>query len=67
MFSRGRLILTHTRSRLSAQTSRAIVCLGSWSTLDMVKTSDLAVALKAVPDSVEGDTDTLMEGGWDDV
>ncbi|KDR79571.1 hypothetical protein GALMADRAFT_47315, partial [Galerina marginata CBS 339.88] len=31
LFSRGRLILSHTRSRLSPQSTRALLCLGSWS------------------------------------
>ncbi|KIJ16147.1 hypothetical protein PAXINDRAFT_76130, partial [Paxillus involutus ATCC 200175] len=31
LFSRGCLIITHTRSHLSAQTTRALLCLGAWS------------------------------------
>ncbi|KIJ09043.1 hypothetical protein PAXINDRAFT_88030, partial [Paxillus involutus ATCC 200175] len=33
IFSRGQLLLSHVRSRLSAQTTRAILCLGGWSHL----------------------------------
>jgi hypothetical protein len=65
VFSRGRLMLTHTRSRLSAETSRAILCLGTWSSLDMVKTSSLAASLRGIPDAAAGDIDMLMEDGWD--
>ncbi|PIL31003.1 hypothetical protein GSI_05696 [Ganoderma sinense ZZ0214-1] len=37
LFSHGQLILSHVRSRLSAQTMRAILCVGSWSVLNLVK------------------------------
>jgi hypothetical protein len=45
LFSRGRLVLSHTRSRLATQTTRAILCLGAWSKMGLVKDTDvLAVA-----------------------
>ena len=34
LFSRGRLILSHTRSRLSVTSTRALLCLGSWYSID---------------------------------
>jgi hypothetical protein len=46
IFSRGRLILSHICNRLSAQTTHALLCLGSWSLLGMVRDEDvLKVAL----------------------
>lgn len=46
LFSRGRLILSHTRSRLSTESTRALLCLGSWSLAGLVKDSDVeAVAV----------------------
>jgi hypothetical protein len=65
VFSRGRLILSHTRSRLSAQTSRAIICLGCWSTLDMAKSATLARVFKNVREAELGEVETLFEDGWD--
>jgi hypothetical protein len=41
VFSRGRILLSHIRNRLSAQSTRAIVCLGSWSLLGLIKDSDI--------------------------
>jgi hypothetical protein len=31
VFSRGRLLLPYVRNRLSAQSTRALLCLGYWS------------------------------------
>jgi hAT family C-terminal dimerisation region len=46
LFSRGRLLLSHTRSRLSVSSTRALLCLGSWSLNGLVKDEDaMAVAL----------------------
>jgi hypothetical protein len=64
LFSRGRLIVTHTRSRLSAQTTRALLCLGAWSLLGLVKTEDV-LAVAALADA-EGDEEAL-EDGWDSI
>jgi hypothetical protein len=65
VFSRGRLILSHVRNRLSSQTTRALLCLGSWSLLGLVKDKDvLNVAL--MPD-VEGEEEIELEDGWDSI
>lgn len=46
LFSRGRLVLSHTRSRLSVASTRALLCLGSWSLKGLVRDEDVtAVAL----------------------
>lgn len=59
IFSRGRLVLSHIRNRLSAQSTRAILCLGTWSKLGYVHDSDLNDAV-SVPDdgSVPGNRQT---------
>lgn len=63
-FSRGRRLLSHVRSRLSAQTTRAVLCVGDWSRLDLIKTDDVR-SVTAMPD-VEGDeSDYEMEDGWE--
>ncbi|KIL65169.1 hypothetical protein M378DRAFT_52957, partial [Amanita muscaria Koide BX008] len=41
LFSRGRILLSHLRNRMSAQTTRALLCLGSWSRLKLVKDEDV--------------------------
>jgi hAT family C-terminal dimerisation region len=66
VFSKGRLLLSHVRSRLSAQTTRAILCLGSWSLQGFVKDSD-ARAIAMLPDVEGDDLDFEMEEGWDKI
>ncbi len=41
LFSRGNLILSHTYSRLSVASTRALLCLGSWSLLGLVRDEDV--------------------------
>ncbi|KAG5641758.1 hypothetical protein H0H81_011016, partial [Sphagnurus paluster] len=50
VFSKGRLLLSHVRNRLSAQSTRALICLGYWSKLGYVKNSDLLTAA-SLPDA----------------
>lgn len=70
VFSRGHLLLPHVRNRLSAQMTRALMCLGDWSVLGFVEDEDvLAVAhLPEVPEE-EGneDGDVFMPNGWDTI
>ena len=48
IFSRGRLLLSHVRNRLSVQSTRALMCLGTWSELGYVRDEDvLAVTVQA--------------------
>jgi hypothetical protein len=62
-FSRGRLLLSHVRSRLSVQSTRALLCVGSWSLLGLVRDEDV---LGAVADTELGDKDEPeLEKGWD--
>jgi hypothetical protein len=63
LFSRGRLILTHVRSRLLMQSTRALVCLGSWSLLNLVKADDL----KAAAQLPEVNEEQVLEDGWDKI
>lgn len=51
LFSHGRLLLLHTRSRLSVQTTQALLCLGSWSLAGLVRDEDVKAV--AVLDEVE--------------
>lgn len=62
VFSKGRIAVNHLRNRLSAQSTRAILCLNSWYHADIVKAVDLN---KATADpGVEGDSE-FYEEDWD--
>ena len=41
VFSQGRLLLSHIRNRLLSQLIRALMCLGSWCQLGLVKGADM--------------------------
>ena len=41
LFSHGHLVLSHTRSRLSVKSTRALLCLGSWSLKGLVRDEDV--------------------------
>lgn len=64
LFSRGRLLLSHVRSRLSVQTTRAVLCLNSWSTNELVKTEDV-LAVSKEDDIPEGVLEPELIRGWD--
>lgn len=63
LFSKGCLLLSHVRSRLTAQSTRALLCLGYWSCLNLVKTEDV-VKISSLPD-VEDANEQELEDGWD--
>jgi hAT family C-terminal dimerisation region len=63
IFSRGRLILSHICNRLSAQTTHALLYLGSWSLLGMVRDED--VLKVALLQDVEGEEEVELMDGWD--
>lgn len=63
MFSRGHLILFYTRNRLSVESTRAIICLESWSLLNLIKDDDI----RDVAELEEGDEeeDADLDDGWE--
>ena len=63
LFSCGHLLLSHVRSQLLAQSTRALLCLGTWSTLGLVKDSDVKKVTEL--EDVEG-KDTLADD-WDKI
>ena len=65
VFSHGRLILSHVWSRLSAQSTRALLCLRNWSMLGYIKDSDVEVVARMR--DVEGDEEEELEEGWDSI
>ena len=62
VFSKGRLLLSHIRNRLSAQSTRALLCLGAWSKLGFVDIDDLNLAA-SLPD-VTGE-EMWTDDEWD--
>ena len=61
-FSKGQLLLSHVRSRLSVQSTRALLCLGSWSLKGFVKDGDVLSAASQ-PDLVGEEPGIAL--GWD--
>ena len=64
VFSKGRLVLSHVRNGLLVQSMRALMCLGAWSKMGLVKDKDLIEAGK-LPD-VDGD-ESELDSDWDDI
>ena len=65
MFSQGRLLLSHIRSRLSVQSTRALMCLGVWSKLGFVTDSDVKAAVVVLPELNEEDDEIELDIHWD--
>ena len=61
VFSKGRLLISHIRNRLSAQSTHALLCLGYWSKMGFVSLEDLK-AVASLPDVKEGETWFVDEG-----
>jgi hypothetical protein len=59
----NRNLLSHVRNRLSNQSVRALLCLGSWSQLGLVK--DVDIRKVVVMDDVKGNEDAELPDGWD--
>ena len=62
VFSKGRILLSHVRSRLSVQSTRALMCVGAWSLLGFVKDKDV-IAATTLPE-IEGDEEE-PDNNWD--
>jgi hypothetical protein len=62
VFSKGRILLSHLRSRLSVQSTRALMCLGVWSKMGYVKDTDVKSA--TILPEVDGEEEELAEN-WD--
>ena len=61
VFSKGHLLISHIRNRLSAQSTRALLCLGYWSKMGFIKLEDLKAAA-TLPD-VEKD-EVFSDNEW---
>src|ERR1700678_2511626 len=65
VFSQGRIILSHLRSRLSVQSTRALMCIGVWSCLGYVNDSDIAAAVMQPEVPVNKKEGQLVPGNRD--
>ena len=68
VFSHGRFTLSYTRSRMSAQTTRALLCLLQWSLIGYVHDIDVlnvAALPELAADAGDSDGEYEMEPGWD--
>jgi len=65
IFSCSHLMLSHVHSQLSAQSTWALLCLGLWSLLGLVKDSNVLAV--TVLQEVEGDEEPELEDGWDHI
>ena len=64
VFSRGRILLSHLRNRLSAQSVHALLCLGDWSRLNLISDADIQ-AITSIPEDKNEETIEEWEDGWD--
>lgn len=64
VFSKGRIVLSHLRNRLSVQSTWALMCLGVWSVMGYVKDSDVK-AVTALPDLKDGEQEPELDEDWD--
>ena len=62
VFSKGRLILSHIRNRLTVASMCALMCLGAWSKLGLVRDADL-LAAATLPEVKEDEEEFNV--GWD--
>lgn len=62
VFSKGRLLLSSIRNRLSAQSTRALMCVGAWSLHGYIKDADVK-KVTILPD-LDGEEEALPPG-WD--
>ena len=62
VFSCGRLILPHVHNCLAVQSTRALLCVGIWSLLGLVKDSDIKMSVGK--DDIVGEEDDLPKN-WD--
>jgi hypothetical protein len=65
VFSQGRLLLSHIRSRLSVQSTRALMCLGVWSKLGFITDSDVKAVVLTLPELNEDDDENELDISWD--
>ena len=64
VFSKGRLVLSYVRNGLLVQSTCALLCLGAWSKLGLVKDKDLMEAGR-LP-NIDSD-EAELDSDWDNI
>ncbi len=64
VFSQGWIVLSHLCSRLSVQSTRALMCLGVWSRLGYVNDIDIR-AVVILPEVSTNTQSAEIAAGWD--
>jgi hypothetical protein len=54
VFSKGRLVLSHVRNRLSVDSTRGLLCLGAWSKLGLINNHDIKI-ITSLPEVKKGE------------
>ncbi len=70
IFLHSRLYLPHVRNHLTTKSMHAVLCLGTWSSLELVKDCDIQAVMKEKPAGVVGDSgedNIKIEDGWDNL
>ena len=65
VFSQGQIIPSHLRSRLSVQSTRALMCLGVWSRLGYVNDIDIKAVVILLPEVNTNSKEAEIAIGWD--
>ena len=63
-FSKGRILLSHVRNRLSVQSTRALMCLGVWSLRGYVQNKDIN-SVTALEEVVGEERMEELSADWD--
>ncbi|KIM68455.1 hypothetical protein SCLCIDRAFT_105925, partial [Scleroderma citrinum Foug A] len=66
LFSKGRMVLPYLRNHLSTQSTHALLCLGQWSKLGLVKDDDLHKVTYGELE-LDGENDVKLPEGWDKI
>ena len=67
MFIQGRLLLSHIRSCLSVQSTRALMCLSVWSQLWFITDSDVRAAVVVLLELNGDEEETGLDINWDSI
>jgi hypothetical protein len=66
VFSQGQIVLSHLHSRLSVQSTQALMCLGVWSRLRYVQDIDIKAVVASLGIPVDGKEDEPPQD-WDSI
>jgi hAT family C-terminal dimerisation region len=66
VFSKGRILLSHLRNRMSPRLTRSLMCLHAWLQSGIIKDADVIDIIRRRVNSGE-DEDEELGGGWDDL